>query len=556
MSIKTETKATPPERSPQVELRVSRFLSELLREAGSRGVSSVQTVLNPDGVLLLELFKPDNEKPTWTLTVPTDIASVLQGAITERSFFWPDAGDESFASNPGKIRRLLLAPEQGPRLMADLTSTRVAGTANPATTIHNFAAERVRPLIDQLALSDSDRTLLQGAVTAPTGIVLCNTAPRAHTIDGRAILLALRPDATYLPSCAAESSALAALKLAETSLVVVGVNGDDAAEMAFNFLGLFGTDQDSFEVASRRLVASFVYSRIRKVCSACARSTNIDPRTRERLPEVLRDRVKETYSFGRGCDHCGHSAYYGYIGLTSIVGFDDELRHRISKDTGIIELTQEAYTRGTRSLIEDGLLKISNGLASFEEVLSVASKCSPAFVKAITASKTRVTVPMATSPRKSIEALAAELKAGAIAATPPPAKRKLLLIEDDRDQRKVLEMILQSAGYELLTAGDGVEGFEVLSRETVDLIICDVMMPNMNGAQFIKNLRVDPKYAELPVLMLTAVSNAEAEYTLLSHGADDYCEKTVKRKVLLKRIERLLERKTNYVNPLQHMLAD
>ena len=556
MSKLTDSKASIPERSPQLELRVSRFLSELLREAGSRGVSSVQTVLTPDGVMQLELFRPESEKPTWTLTVPADIATSLQGAITERSFFWHDAGDDSFASNPGKNRRLLLAPEQGMRLMADITTSRIAGTNTTATTIHSFTSERVRPLIDQLALSDSDRTLLNSALAAPTGIVLCNSAARAHAVDGRAVFLALRPDATYLPGCTTEKSALAALKLAETSLVVVGVSGDDAAEMAFNFLGLFGTDQDSFEVASRRIVASFVYTRIRKVCSACARSTNIDPRTRERLPEVLRDRVKETYSFGRGCDHCGHSAYYGYVGLTSIITFDEDLRHRITKDTGIIELTQEAYTRGTRSLIEDGLLKISLGLASFEEVLSVAARCSAAFVKAITASKNRVTVPMATSPRKSIEALAAELKAGALAGATPEAKRKLLLIEDDRDQRKVLEMILLGAGYELVTAGDGVEGFEVLAREAVDLIICDVMMPNMNGAQFIKNLRADQKFAELPVLMLTAVSNSEAEYTLLSHGADDYCEKTVKRKVLLKRIERLLERKSSYVNPLQHMLAD
>ncbi len=556
MTTNTEPKAKSDERNAQVELRTTKFLSELLREVSTRGVSSVQTLVNPDGVLLLELFRPDQPQAAWTLTVPSDIAPALQTAIAERSFFWPDAGDDGFTTNSGKQRRILLSPTTGTRMLADVTTRRVPGSSTASTTLNNFTVEKIRPLLDLLLLSEGDLRQFQSALAAPAGIFLCNSAAKTNAIDGRALLLALAPHAAYLPTCSTEKSALTALKLAETGLVVVGVSGDDPAEMTLNFLGLFGADQDSFEAASKRILASVVHTRVRKVCSACARSTNLDPRTRERLPEVLRDRVKDSYSFGRGCDLCGHSAYYGTVGLTSILAIDDDLRHGFTRDTGIFELTQQAYNHGTRSLIEDGLLKISQGLTSFEEVFSVAPKCSAAFVKAITVSRTKVTVPMPTpvNQRKSIEELAAELKAAAV--TPAPEKRKLLLIEDDRDQRKVLEMILVSAGYGLVTAGDGVEGFEVLNRESVDLVVCDVMMPNMNGAQFIKNLRADPKFAELPVLMLTAVNNAEAEYTLLSHGADDYCEKTVKRKVLLKRIERLLERKSSYVNPLQHMLAD
>ena len=558
MQRPSETKATDDERSVQLELRVSRFVSELLREVVARGVIAVKSATNAEGSMTLELFRPDSPKAAWSLTVPPDIASCLHVAITERTFFWPDAGDESFASNVGKIRRLLLATEQGPRVMADVLSTRSPGASSPTVTISNFAAERVRPLIEMLTLSDIQQQHLSTALMAPKGIFLCNAQPRAHAIDGRALILALRPDATYVPNCVTEKSALNALKLAETSAVVVGVPGEDVVEMAFQFLGLFGTDVDTFEVATRRLVASIVHARIRRVCSACARSTNMDPRTRERLPEVLRDTVKETYSFGRGCDVCGHSAYHGFTGLSSILSFDEELCQRISKDTSVVDVTQEAYRRGTRSLIEDGLQKISLGLASFEEVLAVAPKCSPAFVKAIGESKTKVHVPIAKTAEalKSIEALAAEFNAGAPAPVATASKHKLLLIEDDRDQQRVLEMILASAGYEVVSANDGLEGFDALKRGPVDLIICDVMMPNMNGAQFIKALRANSSYAELPVLMLTAVSNSEAEYTLLSHGADDYCEKTVKRKVLLKRIERLLERKTSYVNPLQHMLAD
>jgi len=103
-------------------------------------------------------------------------------------------------------------------------------------------------------------------------------------------------------------------------------------------------------------------------------------------------------------------------------------------------------------------------------------------------------------------------------------------------------MVLRTSEYEVFTANDGIEALEVLSRSTPDLIISDIMMPNMDGVQLVQKLRGDEKYKLLPIMILTVIEDSEKEYELLSLGADEYCEKTVQRKILLRRIENLLKR--------------
>lgn len=104
-------------------------------------------------------------------------------------------------------------------------------------------------------------------------------------------------------------------------------------------------------------------------------------------------------------------------------------------------------------------------------------------------------------------------------------------------------MVLRTSDYEVLTATDGVEALNVLSQnKQPDLIISDIMMPNMDGVQLVQKLRGDEKYKSLPIMILTVIEDSEKEYELLSLGADEYCEKTVQRKILLKRIENLLKR--------------
>ena len=79
----------------------------------------------------------------------------------------------------------------------------------------------------------------------------------------------------------------------------------------------------------------------------------------------------------------------------------------------------------------------------------------------------------------------------------------ILVIEDDPDQRKLLERILGSAGYKVFSAADGQAGIEAAAAVRPELIILDVMMPRMNGYQACRALRQNPETATTPILMFT-----------------------------------------------------
>ena len=118
----------------------------------------------------------------------------------------------------------------------------------------------------------------------------------------------------------------------------------------------------------------------------------------------------------------------------------------------------------------------------------------------------------------------------------------VLILEDDFDQSKFLEMMLLDLKYEVHLATNGVEGLKLVQEFAPDLIISDIMMPQMDGAEFIEKIKKNPAYRSIPILVLTVLSDSEKEFALLNLGIDDYCQKTTPKKILLKRIENLVHR--------------
>lgn len=89
--------------------------------------------------------------------------------------------------------------------------------------------------------------------------------------------------------------------------------------------------------------------------------------------------------------------------------------------------------------------------------------------------------------------------------------KKVLVVDDDENTVKFLTVALQENGYEAVSAGDGVEGFEKVKSENPDLVILDVMMPRRTGFLVFKQLRKSEEYKNIPVIMLTAVADSLAE---------------------------------------------
>jgi DNA-binding response OmpR family regulator len=127
---------------------------------------------------------------------------------------------------------------------------------------------------------------------------------------------------------------------------------------------------------------------------------------------------------------------------------------------------------------------------------------------------------------------------------------KILVVDDDPDILDAIALILQSQGYEVVTARDGIEGLANLKAEQPDLMILDLMMPKMDGFAVCKELQ-DPrwsKYKDIPILILTSVREeaSRRRYELetgLELDVDDYVEKPMSPDVLLKRVSTLIKRK-------------
>jgi DNA-binding response OmpR family regulator len=127
---------------------------------------------------------------------------------------------------------------------------------------------------------------------------------------------------------------------------------------------------------------------------------------------------------------------------------------------------------------------------------------------------------------------------------------KILVVDDDPDILDAVTMILESQGYNVVTARDGIEGLATLKAEQPDLMILDLMIPKMDGFAVYQELQ-DPKWSEdkdIPILILTSVREdaSRRRYELetgLELDVDDYLEKPMSPDVLLKRVSTLIEKK-------------
>lgn len=118
---------------------------------------------------------------------------------------------------------------------------------------------------------------------------------------------------------------------------------------------------------------------------------------------------------------------------------------------------------------------------------------------------------------------------------------KALIIEDDANMRRVLTDNFEHAGYSVLSARDGLEGWQAIKPFHPDLVICDVMMPKLNGFDLCRRIR-EEGFA-MPIILLTAKGQENDIVLGLNHGADDYVTKPFSMKILLARAASFLKRR-------------
>ena len=118
----------------------------------------------------------------------------------------------------------------------------------------------------------------------------------------------------------------------------------------------------------------------------------------------------------------------------------------------------------------------------------------------------------------------------------------ILLIDDEKDLLDLLSYNLAKDGHQVRTAANGLQGLKAVESECPDAIVLDMMMPHMDGLQFLREIRSRPDLNRVPVLMLTARGAVEDRIQGLESGADDYLSKPFSPKELLLRLRALLRR--------------
>ncbi|EJS73183.1 MULTISPECIES: response regulator transcription factor [Bacillus] len=119
------------------------------------------------------------------------------------------------------------------------------------------------------------------------------------------------------------------------------------------------------------------------------------------------------------------------------------------------------------------------------------------------------------------------------------SKGTILIVDDEKEIRKLITIYLKNEGYEVLQAGDGEEGLEIVKKRDVHLIVLDIMMPKIDGIHMCMKVR---EIAEMPIIMLSAKTQDMDKILGLTTGADDYVAKPFNPLELIARIKSQLRR--------------
>lgn len=127
---------------------------------------------------------------------------------------------------------------------------------------------------------------------------------------------------------------------------------------------------------------------------------------------------------------------------------------------------------------------------------------------------------------------------------------RILVIEDDQEIQELIKQFLMVQQYTVEVASDGLEGMKQFNKQSFDLILLDVMMPNLNGYEVAKMIR---SQSNVPVIMLTALEEEQDQVKGFDFGIDDYITKPFSFHVLIRRVEAVL-RRSNYQSTVSHLV--
>lgn len=118
--------------------------------------------------------------------------------------------------------------------------------------------------------------------------------------------------------------------------------------------------------------------------------------------------------------------------------------------------------------------------------------------------------------------------------------KRVAVVDDDPDVIKVLRMILRSSGFEVMEATSGMKGYFLIKRELPDAVLLDIMMPDIDGFEVCRKLKLDPATADIPVIFVSARTGREHIEEGLSLGAQGYITKPFNPEQLISKLKEVV----------------
>ena len=118
---------------------------------------------------------------------------------------------------------------------------------------------------------------------------------------------------------------------------------------------------------------------------------------------------------------------------------------------------------------------------------------------------------------------------------------KILLVDDDKIMRKLLSLYLSEGGFSVVTAENGLNAMEKLGSDVFDLVMTDLIMPFMDGVEFVKTMKSNPATSHIPIIMLSAVTDGDEKERAIQAGADGYLQKPVTAEEMAAKVRQMLK---------------
>lgn len=323
------------------------------------------------------------------------------------------------------------------------------------------------------------------------------------------------PDIVYLGEVRDTFSARTCLDLASTGHMTLSTLHSSNTTTAIFRLERLGIGRDD---SADNLLGLLSQRLLKSLCQSCRRMKPVtDEQRRKLLP--FTDHIPEALPHPEGCPKCGFTGYAGRQGVYELMRFNPEFTAIIKEAGSIPEMRTRLRAAGLFLLSDHAILKMREGLLAWDDVYRI-----------ILLEELRLTG----------RSLAPDRETDDASSRGGEKRKKILLVDDDEDFRNLAGLLLETAGYLVEQATDGVEAIVTLREKSFDLILSDIEMPGLDGFTMLQALQ--SKNLSTPLIFLTANDSMDKEERGYELGALDYIRKPIRRKMFLSRVERAMER--------------